>query len=65
MAHSARGAARIAELVGGERKHLTLLAISAATASAAGEGWAEKAVAARPDDAAMLAEAPALCHKGR
>jgi len=65
MAHSARGAARIAELVDGERKHLTLLAISAAAASAAGEGWAEKAVAARPDDAAMLAEASALCHKGR
>lgn len=65
MAHSARGAARIAELVGSGRKHLTLLAISAAVASAAGEGWAEKAISSRPDDAAMLAEAHALCHKGR
>lgn len=65
MAHSARGAARIADLVGAERKHLTLLAISAAVAAAAGEGWAAKAVSSRPDDAAMLAEAHALCHKGR
>ena len=64
MAHSARGAARIAKLAGGRRKHLTLLAIGAAVAAAAGEGWAEKAVSRRPDDAAMLAEAHALCHKG-
>lgn len=64
MAHSARGAARIAELAGAGRKHLTLLAISPAVAAAAGEGWAEKAVSRRPDDAAMLAEAHALCHKG-
>lgn len=64
MAHSARGARRIVELAGDRRKHLTLLAISAAVAAAAGEGWAEKAVSGRPDDAAMLAEAHALCHKG-
>lgn len=64
MAYSARGAARIAELAGDRRKHLTLLAISAAVAAAAGKGWAEKAVSGRPDDAAMLAEAHALCHKG-
>lgn len=65
MAHSARGATRIAELVGDRRKHLTLLAISAAVAAAAGEGWTEKAVSEQPVDAAMLAEAHALCHKGR
>ena len=65
MAHSARGATRVAELAGDGRKHLTLLAISASAAAAAGDGWAAKAVAARPDDAAMLAEAAALCHKGR
>ncbi len=64
MAHSARGAARIAELAGDRRKHLTLLAISTAVAAEAGEGWAAKAVSRRPDDAAMLAEAHALCHKG-
>lgn len=64
MAHSARGAMRIADLAGDRRKHLTLLAISAAVAAAAGEGWAAKAVSRRPDDAAMLAEAHALCHKG-
>lgn len=65
MAHSARGAGRIADLVGDRRKHLTLLAISAPVAAAAGEGWAEKAVSEHPGDAAMLAEAHALCHKGR
>lgn len=64
MVHSARGAGRIADLAGEQRKHLTLLAISAAVAAAAGEGWAGKAVSCRPDDAAMLAEAHALCHKG-
>ena len=64
MAHSARGAARIADLAGDRRKHLTLLAISPAVAAAAGEGWAVKAISVRPDDAAMLAEAHALCHKG-
>lgn len=64
VAHSTRGAKRIADLAGDRRKHLTLLAISAAVAAAAGEGWAEKAVSGRPDDAAMLAEAHALCHKG-
>lgn len=64
MAHSARGAKRIAELAGERRKHLTLLAISDAVAAVAGEGWAEKAVSGRPGNAAMLAEAHALCHKG-
>ena len=64
LAHSARIAARVADLAGTAVKHLTLLAISAAAADAAGEGWAEKAVSPRPDDAAMLAEAVRLCHKG-
>lgn len=64
MAHSVRGAQRIAELAGDRRKHLTLLAISASVAAAASEGWVAKAVSDRPDDAAMLAEAHALCHKG-
>lgn len=64
MAHSARGAARAAELAGAARKHLTLLAISPAVAAAAGEGWRETAVSAQYGDAAMLAEAHALCNKG-
>lgn len=65
LAHSARGAARIAECAGARRAHLGLVAISAKAAEAAGEGWHAVAVAARADDAAMLAEAHSLCHKGR
>ena len=65
LAHSARGAARIADLVAESRKHLKLIAISAKVAAAAGESWAAIAISERPDDAAMLAEAHALCHKGR
>lgn len=64
LAHSGRIAARVADLAGAARKHLTLLAISAAAADAAGDGWAEKAASPRPDDAAILAEAVGLCHKG-
>lgn len=63
MVHSARAAFRLSDLVGQDRKHLTLLAISAAAADAAGDGWARMAISPRPDDAAMLAEAHALCHK--
>ncbi|WP_432768719.1 MAG: uroporphyrinogen-III synthase [Sphingopyxis sp.] len=65
LAHSARGAARSAALAGAARGHLRLVAISAAAAAAAGEGWGEVAVATTPDDAAMLAQAHALCHKGQ
>ncbi len=65
LAHSARAAARIAALTEGRRSHLALVAIGPAAATAAGEGWKECTVALRPDDAAMLAEAHALCHKGR
>jgi uroporphyrinogen-III synthase len=64
LAHSARAAERIAALVPGARAHLALVAISAKAASAAGAGWGDIAVAERPDDAAMLALAHALCHKG-
>ena len=65
LAHSMRGAARIAELVGDKRTHLGLAAISPKVAAAAGEGWDAVGVAERPDDAALLAQAHALCHKGR
>jgi uroporphyrinogen-III synthase len=64
LAHSARAAERIAALAPGARAHLALVAISAKAASAAGAGWGDIAVAERPDDAAMLALAHALCHKG-
>ena len=64
LAHSRRAAERIAALVPDARAHLALVAISAKAASAAGAGWGDVAVAERPDDAAMLALARALCHKG-
>ncbi len=64
LAHSARAAARIAALAGPDRAHLSLVAISPAVAAAAGEGWRTAVAAARPDDAAMLAQARALWHKG-
>lgn len=65
FAHSARGAARIAALVGGRRGHLSLVAISPAAAAAAGEGWAAVTVTDRPDDAAMVTAAHALCQKAQ
>ncbi|BBB10185.1 uroporphyrinogen-III synthase [Sphingopyxis sp. EG6] len=64
LAHSARAARRIGDLVGASRGHLALVAISPAVAAAAGAGWAEQVAAAAPTDAAMLALAHALCHKG-
>lgn len=64
LAHSARAAQRMSELVGNARDRLTLVAISSAVAAAAGEGWRDLAVAEQPSDAAMLAEAGALWHKG-
>ena len=64
LAHSARAVRRISALVGDARAHLALVAISPAVAAAAGDGWGDLGVAERPDDAAMLALARALCHKG-
>lgn len=64
LAHSARAARRIGDLVGASRAHLALVAISPAVAAAAGAGWSERVAAAAPTDAAMLALAHALCHKG-
>ncbi|WP_235303106.1 uroporphyrinogen-III synthase [Sphingopyxis sp. MWB1] len=60
--YSRRSAERLAMLVG-TPKHLTLIAISSAVAAAAGSGWKQVAVASHPNDAAMLAQAHALCHK--
>ena len=64
LAHSARAAQRISDLVGGARSHLAVVAISASVAAAAGGGWRDLAIAGQPDDAAMLAEARNLWHKG-
>ena len=63
MVHSSRAAAHMAVLVGQSRAHLTLVAISAAAAAAAGEGWNGCFAALQPNDTAMLALACALCHK--
>jgi uroporphyrinogen-III synthase len=64
LAHSVRAARRICDLVGSDRAHLALVAISPAVAAAAGEGWGELAAVAQPTDAGMLALAYSLCHKG-
>lgn len=63
LAHSTRAAQRLDALLRKERQHLDLVAISAKVAAAAGTGWASVTIAARPDDAAMLAVASILCHK--
>ena len=65
LAHSARGAARIASLTEGRRGALALVAISPAVAKAAGEDWACVTVTPTPDDAAMVTAAYALCQKGQ
>lgn len=64
LAHSARAAWRISDLAGSARGHLALVAISASVAAAAGDGWGDLRIAGQPDDAAMLAQAHALWHKG-
>ena len=60
MLHSARAARRLAALVP-DRASIAIVAISADVAAAAGEGWRCVAVAARPDDAEMVAIAAKLC----
>ena len=65
LLHSPRAATRLAELTAtDDRRHLALVAISAATARAAGEGWAGVKVAKRPTDAALLAGAADLARLG-
>ena len=65
LAHSARGAARIAALTEGRRAALSLVAISPAVAAMAGGGWAIVTVTDRPDDAAMVTAAVELCKKAQ
>jgi uroporphyrinogen-III synthase len=63
LIHSPRAAALFATFVEA-RDGVRLAAISAAAAEAAGEGWAVKAVAARPRDEALLEVAAKLCNIG-
>ena len=63
LAHSARGARRMAALTEGRRAALSLVAISPAVAAMAGDGWAAVTVTGRPDDAAMVTAAVDLCKK--
>jgi uroporphyrinogen-III synthase len=66
LLHSPRAAARFAMLVDRARVDRSVIAIAAlspAVASAAGEGWRKVAVAARPNDTALLAAAGLLCDK--
>lgn len=60
LLHSPRAARTFAACVPA-RSDVRIAAISAATAEAAGEGWAARAIAATPDDAALLAAAAGLC----
>lgn len=64
LIHSARAGAAFARWVGealAERSTIALAGISRAALAPAGEGWGEVAVAARPDDAALLEAAAHLC----
>ena len=58
LIHSRRAALRLAELTPREeRSHIALVAISAAAAEAAGDGWRQIDVSDRPEDAAMIERA--------
>jgi uroporphyrinogen-III synthase len=61
MVHSPRSGARFAE-VADDKGAIAIAAISAAAASAAGEGWADKKVAPVPRDSALLELAAQLCN---
>jgi len=63
LLHSGRAACRFAHIVdrdGVDRARIAVAAISPAVAAAAGEGWAARAIAGRPADAALVACAAAL-----
>jgi uroporphyrinogen-III synthase len=64
LLHSPGAAALLAGLIDARkiaRPSVAIAAISPATATAAGLGWREIAVAERPDDDALLAAALAMC----
>lgn len=59
LVHSARAAARLADIVP-DRRPIAVVAISSAAAAMLGDGWRAVTVAARPDDAAVIAAAITL-----
>lgn len=59
LVHSARAAARLAEIVP-DRSPVAVVAISSAAAAMLGGDWRAVTVAARPDDAAVIAAAMTL-----
>lgn len=59
LLHSGRAARRLGELVA-DRSRARIAAISRAAGDAAGPGWAATAIAATPDDAALIAAAATL-----
>jgi uroporphyrinogen-III synthase len=61
LLHSPRAARRFAELAE-DRRAISIAAISAAAAEAAGSGWHAVEAAERPDDDALLALAERLCN---
>lgn len=63
LVHSKRAARQLANLAP-DPHLLTLVAISEAVATAAGDGWAMVSIAASPDDGEMVAMAAKLCHEG-
>lgn len=63
-AAAARHFAREVERLAIARTALTLLALGERVADAAGNGWAGLEIADRPNDAALLAKAEALCKEG-
>lgn len=63
LLHSPRAAALFAKLAG-DRSRISIAAISARTARAAGGGWRSVSVAPRPRDDALLELAAKLCQSG-
>ena len=63
LLHSPRAAALFAGL-GGPRERISIAAISAPTARAAGDGWKSVAIAPQPRDQALLELAIKLCQTG-
>ena len=59
LVHSARAAARLAELAP-DRARIAVAAISASAAGAAGDGWRAVSIADTPTDAALIAAARVL-----
>ncbi|MGN5375736.1 uroporphyrinogen-III synthase [Sphingomonas hankookensis] len=62
LVHSRRAARRLAELVA-DRAAVAVAAIAPAVATALGAGWHAVAIAARPDDAGIVAAAAALADR--